>query len=520
MTGPKRGRVTTSLSLASPARLSAIFPNVVSASAVDDQKELWTTILNNPFCTRDCGSNYGNQITVAAPGDRIHSDLFQGGCDNAESGTSLAAPYVTGVAGLILAAANNANRSLNAADMKTIIHDTAEHSGNFDPENNEILLLNAAAAVQRAMTSMISSIWPMSGHDPQRTGLSPFTGRVAAPSNPLWTFSTSAPIVGDIAVSSEGNIYFASDKLYALKPDGTAFVPPVSMSAVTSPAIDDRNGFVYIGVINANGGRDVLRYTKQLQSPTVVFSGATGSTLILGDNGAVYLVYGRFPGSVTAAGPVNWTIALCPGETGINPGSPTPGAPAIGRDGSVYVTCPEASIFKLDGQTGQILANAGVGSNETEPMMDAQNHIWLGNMTFGGIIFFGSYGSLDSNLNPLTGSAGPSIFTTSRATLLPDGSTVRRGYTFFPDSILSCQGVHNWNIELPNPYAEQFASLPTADAAGKIFIGSTSALYCLTPIDGSVIWRFQLNAGINTQPVVSNNGNVYIGANDGKVYAF
>ena len=301
--------------------------------------------------------------------------------------------------------------------------------------------------------TVVSIVWPMSGHDPQRSGLSSFVGLEIAPTSPSWTYTTSASVIGDIAVSAEGNIYFASDKLYALEPDGTLLVPAVSMSAVTSPAIDDHNGYVYIGQSTSNGW-DIVRYTKQLQFPIVIFSG-TGSLspLIIGENGAVYFQYKRFPGLVTAAGPVNWTVALCPGESGTVPGSPVPNAPIIGRDGSVYAICPEAFLFKLDGQTGQTLASTGVGRNEVEPMMDMQNHIWSGNQAFGGAIFFGSFVSWDSNLNVVSvdESASFTSFTTARVTMLPDGSTVRRGYTSFPDAVLSFRGAHTWDVELPNP---------------------------------------------------------------------
>ena len=54
-------------------------------------------------------------------------------------------------------------------------------------------------------------------------------------------------------VSSEGTIYFASDKLYALNPNGTQFASPVVLSkAATGPAIDDLNGYVYVAVGNTD----------------------------------------------------------------------------------------------------------------------------------------------------------------------------------------------------------------------------------------------------------------------------
>jgi thermitase len=132
----------------SPARLSASFDNVVSVSAVDSQRKLADF------------SNFGSDVTVAAPGVRIFTLVPGGGfndgtftipiinwkLDSYGSGTSNAAPYVTGVAGLML----SVNPHLTASQLKTLIRDTADGTGNFDKEGNEVRLLNALHAVQQA----------------------------------------------------------------------------------------------------------------------------------------------------------------------------------------------------------------------------------------------------------------------------------------------------------------------------------------------------------------------------------
>jgi subtilisin family serine protease len=67
-------------------------PNVISVAAINNKGDLWPC------------SNYGNKIHVAAPGAYIWSTIpSEDQCSyGIDMGTSLAAPYVTGIAALIL----------------------------------------------------------------------------------------------------------------------------------------------------------------------------------------------------------------------------------------------------------------------------------------------------------------------------------------------------------------------------------------------------------------------------------
>jgi hypothetical protein len=197
--------------------------------------------------------------------------------------------------------------------------------------------------------------WPMPGHDAQHTGRANFAGPISAPTAPSWTFSTASPIVGDIVTSVEGTLYFASDQLYALKPDGTAFAPSVSIGVpATGPVVDDASGLIYIAAAAADGGFDLLRLTKQLQSAAVVLhvprppNGAIISPLVLGRGGLVFFVAGRFPGVVYAAGPVQWSNPACPAEAGPNtPFGASANGPVVSPDGSsLFVMCGGRDGFK------------------------------------------------------------------------------------------------------------------------------------------------------------------------------
>jgi subtilisin family serine protease len=69
-------------------------------------------------------SNYGSEVTVTAPGDKITS-LFPGGIAGTSSGTSFAAPHVTGALALIL----SVNPSMTADQALTILEGSAMDLG-------------------------------------------------------------------------------------------------------------------------------------------------------------------------------------------------------------------------------------------------------------------------------------------------------------------------------------------------------------------------------------------------------
>jgi PQQ-like domain/Kelch motif/Galactose oxidase, central domain len=373
-----------------------------------------------------------------------------------------------------------------------------------------------------------NSVWPMTGHDPQRTGLSPFTGPKSAPAKPSWTYPTGAAVIGDLAISAEGIIYFSSDKLYALNQDGTPYVQAVPISPLTSPTVDDINQFVYVTARNATGGYDVLRYSKQLQNPTVVFSGTIQfgvlipTPSIIGPDGTIYFSNGV---SVIAVGPRTW---ISPGQPFFGPCFGNPGllTPTLGHDGSVYSMCQPgggsgfgSGIYRFDGLTGAQIGFASYSRGGTELIIDTQNRLRAGFQAFNGIILFGSYDTWDANLNQLT-PTGQGSFTTSRSALFPDGfSTIRIGFSFQSNG-LDATGAHIWGVPSGAQTLPNFSTVPTTDASGNVFVGTVSGVAALSGTDGSTLWFNSLTDTITTQPIISASGTLFVGSSSGKVYAF
>lgn len=124
---------------ASPASLVHDFPtNVITVASIDSAGAL------SPF------SNFGDLVTVAAPGSDIHSTLprtcvlwiFCTDAYGKKSGTSMATPHVTGLAALVL----SDNPGLSASQVKACIVNGAIDAG-FQPPGHDFYIIDAPSAL-------------------------------------------------------------------------------------------------------------------------------------------------------------------------------------------------------------------------------------------------------------------------------------------------------------------------------------------------------------------------------------
>jgi len=115
--------------LATPASLSNVFPNnVITVAAVDKNEDLAGF------------SNYGSCVNVAAPGVDIYSTIPNNDYGN-KSGTSMAAPFVTGLAALLW----SHDDTLTATQVKNLIVQGAKVGGKqlWGPEGYIFYIINA-----------------------------------------------------------------------------------------------------------------------------------------------------------------------------------------------------------------------------------------------------------------------------------------------------------------------------------------------------------------------------------------
>ena len=373
----------------------------------------------------------------------------------------------------------------------------------------------------------------------------------AAPGDKKWEFQTGGTIYySSPAIGPDGTVYVGSIKMkvYALdgekglkkwefQPEGNGLLPD-------APAIGP-DGTVYVGVrdggsvyaLDAATGAVKWRFAKSTRPPIVIgpdatlyvsvsdpadsyqtfhlvyaLDGTTGKKLrefslpgtestgspttvkvnnwrtqAFGTDETVFcrtdygMKMGRFVElwAVNAnTGKKKWQINGSGYETAIN-NEFYLSAPAIGWDGMVYVKVRQMTdrwLCALDGRTG------------------ATN--WVFNPPPVPNVIMDDLGS-----EPVIGPDGTVYLVGSVRVYAVDGRT----------------GAERWEIQ-PGDYSEPM--VPALGADGVLYVARLGGLYGLDSTTGTQIWKFPLSGVLFQSPTIGDNGTIYCGADNGRVYAF
>ena len=290
--------------------------------------------------------------------------------------------------------------------------------------------------------------------------------------------SPSGAPPGSIAVSSSGMVYVAgSGSIIALRPDATVAWSK-SYQSVQGPALSANGSVVYMAdgnsvvALNSTTGAQMWQYQmgdSTLFGPTV------------GPDGTIYQgSWDRYFYALNPGGTLKWKY-LTEGAVSYPASIGTDGTiylgggdPHSGPDPNAYAFYPNGTLkWKYD--TKQLR----VGT----PAVAADDFLYIS----AGQVFYG---------------------------MNPDGTVA-------------------WSISSlpPNPPDSSVSGIVTAGIApdGTIYVGSPSGVVsAINPNTHEVIWSYRTGAsasqpgfyGLPTWPVVDKRGDVYLGAEDGKMYAF
>jgi|GEM_PF-1503266 len=287
-----------------------------------------------------------------------------------------------------------------------------------------------------------------------------------------WATELGGAIKSSPAIAFDGTIYVGSEdsNLYAVEPDGTLkWSYPTTGAINSSPAVG-WDGTVYVGsrggwfyAINPDGSlkweyEDTGPYVhKVASSPAIAIDG----TIYVGSDS--YVLYAFNPD-----GSLAWDYT---GEEMIY------SSPALGDDGTIYYgTWAGQSQSGL----GRVYAHNPGGSLK-----------WM----------FDEIGPYDVDASPAIGWDG-TIYV---------GSNEGIFYAINPD------GSPKWTFEANGAIYSSAA----VGADGSIYFGDDNRyLYALNP-DGSLLWSYETGGSLHrTGPVIGQDGSLYVGTGDGKLYKF
>jgi len=301
----------------------------------------------------------------------------------------------------------------------------------------------------------------------------------------------------------------------------------------SSPAVA-ADGTVYVGSTDYNLYAVNPDGTQKWAAPT---NYTITSSPAIAPDGTIYALSHQFD-SFTAFNPdgtVKWTLPELYGGS----------SPTVGPDGTVYVAARDAYLHALNPDGTEKWAFSTYYPTDTSPAVGPDGTVYV------------SYGSQvsavapDGTQRPSPWPYGSEAYVTSSPALGPDG-TIYVGYGGFlmainpdgsekwmedtggdttspaiaPDGTIvvgagtavigyNPDGTIKWSYDLP----DDTYSSPAIGADGTIYIGcDDGSLYALNP-DGTQKWAFLTGGAVESSPAIGADGTVYVGSFDGKLYA-
>lgn len=367
-------------------------------------------------------------------------------------------------------------------------------------------------------TGLADTPWPMYRHDPQRTGRSPLLGPTQKPEL-LWTYQLdNCGIGGGISIDEDGNLIISHggclDSFNPISRQRNWHFPNGALSA-SVPLIDIENN-IYWGY--------ALTFAKISPNGEIIWQSLLGlnfffnSSPTFGTDGNVYVIHDAL-WSFTPSGESRWVFLFSDFA-----GS----SPAIGQNGLIHFSdYYDLTAVNSDGQETWSVDTEYVAKDVTSAIA-SDGTIYLPSGE-GMIYAINPDGTIKWNFQP---SENIISALEDLLAIAPDGSIYFPLHT--PDANLiyaiTNEGQFKWKIDFPaNPITtfSAYQRYPIlTDNAGNVFIcPENSRCYGIDP-QGEIMWEFEftledsIEIVAGTQPILADNGLLYIYDNKDKLYVF
>lgn len=279
----------------------------------------------------------------------------------------------------------------------------------------------------------------------------------------LWTYKSGGNIRRSTpAIADDGTIYFGSNdgNLYALNPDGSfKWASPTGGAVKTSPAIGS-DGRIYVGSDDAN-------LWAFFPDGSVDWTFPAGDTIrsspaLVGDTLVVFGSNDGFIYAVNTDGTPAWSAAT---------GGPVKASPARGQGGDIIVGSYDGFLYSIR-HHGSLNWALFVGEElKSSPAIGQTGKIYLG---------------VDKDLH------------------------------CYRD-----EGVLSWTFATSAPIVSSPAVTPDLESEDEIVVfGSDDGKIYAARRPGEEVWSYEVGWPVRSSPAMGQAGLLYIGAMDGKLYAF
>jgi outer membrane protein assembly factor BamB/subtilisin family serine protease len=316
-----------------------------------------------------------------------------------------------------------------------------------------------------------------------------------------WVYATPDSITCSPAAGAGGVVYVGANDgyLYAIGPDGSLrwrFLTTANALIDSATVAVGPDGTVYFGAsdryayaVTADG---LLRW-RYLTGGVLYTSPAVGA------DGSVYFKSAdNFLYALSPTGTLLWRF---------NANGDTYAGPTVAPDGTLYLGSSDNALYAITpagAQKWRFATNAGV---YTAPSLDAAGNLYFASLT-GTVYSLTPQGSVRWSV--AVGGNVTSAIAIANDTLY-FASYDRNLYALNP-----ANGATRWKAPLGD---EVRAAAPAVGADGSVFIGAYDRRLYQFSSTGSLVRTWSAGGIFRSSPLLAN-GRLYVGNNDGRLYAF